>query len=182
MFNSFFEPVDPSGTWAEILRGHLLSIGHCRVCACMFSCVWLFVTQGSEAHRAPLSIGFSRQEYWCGLLFSSSGDLPDPGIKLASSALRVDSLLLSHLGSPDTGKLNAAVGMVFIRSGHGTGAMCLSIVYLLCTVFLDRLSSCWDVCKEEGIPLLVWSHLLIPRFTGICLSQRLSLLHLSCSY
>ena len=36
------------------------------------------------AHQAPLSMGFSRQEYWSGLPFSSPGDLPDPGIKPAS--------------------------------------------------------------------------------------------------
>ena len=42
------------------------------------------------AHQAPLSMGFSRQEYWSGLLCPPSGDLPDPGIKpmsLVSPAL-----------------------------------------------------------------------------------------------
>ena len=33
------------------------------------------------AHQAPLSMGFSRQEYWSGLPFPSPKDLPDPGIK-----------------------------------------------------------------------------------------------------
>ena len=32
-------------------------------------------------HQVPLSMRFSRQEYWSALLFSSPGDLPDPGIK-----------------------------------------------------------------------------------------------------
>ena len=36
------------------------------------------------AHQAPLSMGFSKQEYWSGLPFPSPGDLPDPGIKLMS--------------------------------------------------------------------------------------------------
>ena len=36
------------------------------------------------AHQAPLSMGFSRQEYWNGLLFPPPGDLPDPGIEPAS--------------------------------------------------------------------------------------------------
>ena len=36
------------------------------------------------AHQAPLSMGFSRQEYWSGLPFLPPGDLPDPGIKLES--------------------------------------------------------------------------------------------------
>ena len=47
-------------------------------------------------------MGFPRQEYWSGLLFPSQRDLPDPGIKLESPALQVDSLPVSHQGSPDT--------------------------------------------------------------------------------
>ena len=47
------------------------------------------------ARQAPLSIGFSRQEYWSGLPFLSPGDLPDLGIEPVSSALQVDSLPLS---------------------------------------------------------------------------------------
>ena len=46
-----------------------------------FGCVWLFVTPCTTAHQAPLSMGFSRQENWSGLLCSSPGDLPDPGIE-----------------------------------------------------------------------------------------------------
>ena len=45
------------------------------------------------ACKAPLFIGFSRQEYWSGLPFPSPGDLPDPGIEPGSSALQADSLL-----------------------------------------------------------------------------------------
>ena len=45
-------------------------------------------------------MGFPRQESWSGLPFPSPGDLPDPGIKTKSPAWQVDSLLLSHLGSP----------------------------------------------------------------------------------
>ena len=48
------------------------------------------------AHQAPLSIGFSRQEYWSGLPFPSPGDLPNPGINPASPTLQVDSLPLSQ--------------------------------------------------------------------------------------
>ena len=52
--------------------------------------VWLFVTSWTVAHQAPLSMEFSRQEYWSGLPFLSPGDLPSPGIEppsLASPAL-----------------------------------------------------------------------------------------------
>ena len=51
-----------------------------------------FVTLQTEARQAPLSMEFSRQEYWHGLPFPSAGDLPDPGIKPGSPALQTDSL------------------------------------------------------------------------------------------
>ena len=57
-----------------------------------FSHVQLFVTLWTVAHRAPLSMGFSRQEYWGGLPFPSLGDPPDPGIEPKSSALQAVSL------------------------------------------------------------------------------------------
>ena len=49
-----------------------------------FSRVQLFSTLWAVARQAPLSIGFSRQEYWSGMLFLPPGDLPDPGIKPTS--------------------------------------------------------------------------------------------------
>ena len=55
--------------------------------------VRLSVTPRTVAHQAPLSMGFSRQEYWSGLLFPSPGHLPDPGIEPGSPALQADSLL-----------------------------------------------------------------------------------------
>ena len=45
------------------------------------------LTPQTVAHQAPLSMEFSRQEYWSVLPFISPGDLPDPGIKLGSPAL-----------------------------------------------------------------------------------------------
>jgi len=52
----------------------------------------------------PLSMGFSRQEYWSGLPCPPPGDLPDPGIEPLSPALQTDSLPLSHLGSQQMGR------------------------------------------------------------------------------
>ena len=48
------------------------------------------------AHQDPLSMEFSRQEYWNGLPFPSPGDLPNSGIKPTSPVLEVDSFPLSH--------------------------------------------------------------------------------------
>ena len=56
------------------------------------------VTTWTVTHHAPLSMEFSRQEHWGGLPFSSSGDLPDPGIESGSPALQADLYHLSHQG------------------------------------------------------------------------------------
>ena len=63
----------------------------------MSVCVSCSVLSDSEipqtvAHQAPLSIWFSRKEYWSGLPFPSPGDLPNPGIEPRSLALQADSL------------------------------------------------------------------------------------------
>ena len=52
----------------------------------MLSRVSLFATPWAGAHQAPLSMKFSRQEHWGGIPFPTLGDLPDPGIELASAA------------------------------------------------------------------------------------------------
>ena len=57
-----------------------------------FSRVRLFATPWTVAHQAPPSMGFSRQEYWSGLTFSSPGDLPDPGMEPRSPTLQTDTL------------------------------------------------------------------------------------------
>ena len=67
-----YDSLDGRGVW-----------GTMRAC-CHFSHIRLFVTPLTVAHQAPLSMGFSRQEYWSGLPCPSLGDLPDPGIESAS--------------------------------------------------------------------------------------------------
>ena len=62
--------------------------------------VQLFATLWTVAHQAPLSMGFSRQEYWSGLPFPSPGDLPNPGIEPGSPALQADALSSEPLGNP----------------------------------------------------------------------------------
>ena len=49
-------------------------------------------TPWTVAHQVPLSMEFSRQEYWSGLLFPSPGDLPNPEIEHSSPTLQADSL------------------------------------------------------------------------------------------
>ena len=59
------------------------------------------MTLWTLAHHAPLSMGFSKQEYWSDLPFPFQGDLPDPGIKPRSPALHTDSLLSETPGKPE---------------------------------------------------------------------------------
>ena len=54
------------------------------MCAKSFSCLRLFLVPWTASCKAPLFMGFSRQEYWSGLPFSFPEDLPDPRIKLTS--------------------------------------------------------------------------------------------------
>ena len=71
-----------------------------------WSCVCVLVVQLCQtlcdllgcAHQAPLSLGFSRQEYWCGLPFSSPGHLAHPGIEPESCTLQAGSLPSGLLG------------------------------------------------------------------------------------
>ena len=71
---------------------------HLYACVlCCFSHVRLFETQCTVALQAPLSMGFSGQEYWSGFPFPTPGDLPDQGIEsasLTSPSLAADSLAL----------------------------------------------------------------------------------------
>ena len=64
------------------------------------SCVQLFATPWVVVCQAPLSMEFSKQEYWSGELFPFPGDLPNPGTEPRSPALQVDSLPSEPPGKP----------------------------------------------------------------------------------
>ena len=89
----------------------------------LLSRVWLLVTPCTVARQAPLSMGFSRQEYWSGLPFPSPGDFPDPGIKPRSPALQADALpsepLLPcyHKHSLPAPKIDLTEGKADLKSG-----------------------------------------------------------------
>ena len=90
------------------------------MCSC-FSCVQLFATPWTVARQAPLSMGFSRQEFWSGLPFPSPGDLPDEGIEPASPALQADSLPILYLWgtgeAPHSGTFNLNPQKLFVLYG-----------------------------------------------------------------
>ena len=90
---------------------------------CTLGGIWLFATPRTVAHQAPLSMEFSRQEYWSGLPFSPPGNLPDSGIQPTSPALQADSLQPSHRGSPRMWELGH-------KEGWGLKNCCFQIVGL----------------------------------------------------
>ena len=77
--------IDNTQKYFNKTKGFLL--GFCSVAK---SCSTL-ATPWTVACQAPLSTGFSRQEWWSGLPFPTPGDLPDPGIKPTSPVLQIDS-------------------------------------------------------------------------------------------
>ena len=88
--------------------------------------IQLFVNPWTVAYQAPLSIRFSRQEYWSGLQFPYPRDLPNPRIEPASLAWKMDSLPLSCLGSPIYILLcvnSMPSGICYIAQGAQLGAL-----------------------------------------------------------
>ena len=75
------------------MEARALEPTHCNIGGRLVtqSCLTL-ATPWTVACQAPLSMGFSRQEYWSGLPFPSPGGLPHPGIELRSPASQADSL------------------------------------------------------------------------------------------
>ena len=113
----------PGGDWREMVGCNTISVGRGLSLPCVYRehwwqlgrpyrCKWseikslsrvrLFATLWTVACQAPLSMGFSRQEYWSRLPFPSPGDLPNPGIEPGSPALQADALSSEPPGKPNT--------------------------------------------------------------------------------
>ena len=101
----------PSTPWSNLPWQPTASLSprsYLNCCCCLVTQSWVtkltlsnsFGTPWTVAHQAPLSMGFSRQEYWNGLAFPSPGNLPDPGIKLTSPALADGFFTTELLGKP----------------------------------------------------------------------------------
>ena len=125
-----------------------------------FSCVWLSGTPWTLAYQAPFSMGFSRQEYWSWLPFPSPGVLPNPGIKLASPALQVDSLMLSHYGSP----LDALLFAVkFITNWHTWSREEIGLIQW-------KVLGNWKIWLWIAVLWFIWINYLL-NFSGLCLHR-----------
>ena len=100
----------------------------------LLSHVWLFVTPWPIACHIPLSMEFSRQEYWRGLPFPSPEDLPNPGIEVRSPALQADSLLSEpprKPKNPGVGSLSLLWGVFMTQESDRDLLHCRRILYQL---------------------------------------------------
>ena len=114
--------------------------------ACLgISRVWLFVTPWTVAHQAPLSLGFSTQEYWSGLPFPPPGDLSDTEVEPASPALAPWFFTTESPGKPlhvpwgyqnRNSKIILKKGYVF-TSPHGSKEEYLFNLNLILTLWLN---------------------------------------------
>ena len=110
------------------------------------SCVWLYATPWTVAYKTPLSMEFSRQEYWSGWPFSSPGGLPDPGIEPRSPALQADALP-SELPGKSQGKGHSNERTLGSR-------VWFSWFYVLRTcLHYTLLNLVWEFCSSETMSL-----------------------------
>ena len=105
---------------------------------------------------------FSRQEYWCGLLFPSPGDLPNPGIEPTSPTLQADSLPSEPPGKPafveDSGNIFFKIFFSYMDNFWNLYWICHNIVSVLCFCFfwpwgmwaLTSLTTDWTCAPRIG--------------------------------
>ena len=93
-------------------------------------CLTLYDSMDYITHQAPLSMGFSRQEYWSGLPCPPPGDLPDPEIE-PRSALQVDSLLSEPPGKPLTVQVSEFQDSILFQFFSQTFQYCSEIISFL---------------------------------------------------
>ena len=106
----------------------------CYRCLVTKSCPALLRPPRTVAHKTPLSMGFSRQEYWGALPCPPPGDLPNPGIEPRPSALQAVSLPIEQPGKPNnTGvcSLSLLQGIFLTQESNQDLLHCRQILYQL---------------------------------------------------
>ena len=128
---------------------------------CVLSCLVTSdpATPWAVAHQAPLSMGFSRQE-WVAM---ASGDLPNPGIEPASPELQVDSLLLSHSAVKPTGRVSTLYILFDFKR-----FIYLAVPGLHCGMQLLPITS--EICASSPMLWVLWNSFWLPMFSIACLS------------
>ena len=130
------------------------------ICVCLklshFSPVQLFAALWAVACQAPLSMGFSKQEYWSGLPCPPPGDLPDPGIEPASSC------------SSYTGRRVLYPGGFFAIWETGISVSLCLIPSLSCDPHTRLRSLLCLSARGLSVPFIITERSMVPPF-GTCL-------------
>ena len=93
-YKTQMKEIDTNNKWKGMSSSWLEQMWKCSYCVCILSCsVVSDCDSMTVAHQAPLSMGFSRQEYWSGLPLPPPGDIPNPGTEPRSPALQAVSVL-----------------------------------------------------------------------------------------
>ena len=105
-FISYFQTTVDHG-WLKLIESETMDKRPLLLLLRCFSHIQLCVTLWTAACQAPLSMVFSRQEYWRRLPCPPPGDLPDPGIKPRSHSLQADSLPPEPPGKPKNSEVGS---------------------------------------------------------------------------
>ena len=133
--------------------------------AWVLSCVLLFVTSWTLACQAPLFMGLSWQAYWNGLLFPAPGDLPSQGLNPSLLHLlhwHMDSLPLSHLGSPLYYVKTQQKDSHLWGSGHFSSVQSLSHVRLFATPWTTAHEASLSITNSRSLPKLMSVESVMP--------------------
>ena len=134
----------------------------CQVSSVVSNSVTLWAT----AHQAPLSMGFSRQEYWVGLPCPPPGDLPNPGVEPGSPTLQADSLPSEPPGTIAQRWIQACPGHLTPLGSETASQPHPGQYHLLWSsspLQLNTLSYCLlRTTRPSVASWLLWSRLLIP--------------------
>ena len=134
----------------------------------MLSCIWFFATSWIVARQAPLSMEFSRQEYWSGLPFSPPENFPDPGIETVSALTgRFSTTVLA--GKP---KENWCLNLIFLLVVRSSDITCTIETSSFVNCFLTPLTGTylrrWKSHSKSGHKVLQlfcspWSFVSVSR-------------------
>ena len=127
-----------------------------------FSCVWLFGTLWTVACQTPLSMGFSRKEYWSRLPCPSPGDLPNLGIEPALSALAAGFFTTSTTWEAPFSPIGPQLLLIFESLNNSNGKTYEKMISYTWKAFCSadliclKHSSFWVRRGRDPIDLSTW--------------------------